>query len=147
MIIYIERKPNVSKKLKSKSPLLFGIAAEHKKHFIEVPRKALERFVNKTANMHDWEALMFRMRTCYEIALDIYVLNTQKEILFVVELLRDIFYRYQESKTFDLSEEDIKNIELGLDAMDTMQDQVTRKEMLGPFLRTRQYMKQFVSVN
>ncbi len=143
-MIYLQRKSNVSKKLKSKTPLLIAIPPDLKKHLCEVPRKALTKFSDKTANINDWETLMFRMRSCYEIAVDIYVPSTQEEILCIVNLLKDIFFRYQETKVFDLTKEDIEKIEIGLDAMDTMQDQVTRKDMLEPFYRTQKYMKQYV---
>lgn len=134
-----------SNKIRSKTPLLFALSEEQKKMLIEVPRKALEAFSNSSGTIQNWEALMFRMVLCYEIAKDFYVEQTQQEVLEVVDALNAVFDRYSKNGSFHMSNDDLELVAIGLDAMDTMQTQMTRKEMLNASYRTKEYMRKYAT--
>lgn len=143
MIIYIEKKKRPGSKLKSNTPLLFGIDPVLKKRLKDQPRKALELFKQNKGNAWAWEALMFRVRSAYETSLQLYVEQTQSELKVISDLLEGTFAKQTSQEHWVLNEHEISEVEVALDAMDSIQDDCTRKQLLDPFVKTKAFMIRF----
>lgn len=142
MILIIRNKRKGSK-LKSNTPLLFGLPAEAKQHLKNIPRIALKHFKENKAIAKDWETLMFRIRVAYESALLYYIEQTQLEIKEVCDVVEQSFHKQTNQDHWVLTEYEMQKIELGLDAMDEIQDNLTRKELLEPYRKTQAFMQRF----
>lgn len=138
-------KKKVSKKVKSHTPLLFAITQEQKSRIRNVPQNALKAILDGVAVYSDLRAVMFRIRSCYEISKDIYIEENQEQFADIVKELEVVHNNFANTKVLTISREVFDKIQTGLDAAYEMDDQITRKQMLDPYYRTKLYVDKFVN--
>ena len=131
-------------KLKTHTPINHAIPREQALHLKRIPRECLQRFKNKTPSGTDWYNLTFRIRICLDLARLYYVEDTIKEVQEVYDTCIAIKDNFKVTKLWQATEEQIAMLENGLDAMDQMQDENTRRNMLEPFKRSKIYVDKLV---
>ena len=141
----------VSKKIKTFTPLLIGLSKQQKEQLKNTPRFALKCLLANKGSSSDLNTLIFRMKWCYETAVDVYNEETQQQIKTVLDVLVKLFETcVKDENDFilnTLTRDEMDLLSIGLDAMDEMQDDVTRKQMLEPSYRARDFLRKLSKIN
>jgi hypothetical protein len=144
MQIQILNSKTKTRKYKSKTPIVFAIPSEQKKFLKSIPRLALTAFKENKATATDWYNVTFRLKACYEITKIAYENITVEAVKEVLDMLLEVQKRRTSDLDWLMSLEEIETLEIGLDAMDTIEDETTRRIQLDATLISKNYMKQFL---
>lgn len=136
--------PAPKKKYKTYNPINIAIPKAQKDLIRSVPRASLKRCAEGICDANDWFNLTIRMKLAYEISLIVYTEETQGAIKEIFDLLNVVRDRRTEDKKWVFSKEELLAIEDGLDAVDEIEDQTTRRVQLEAWHSARKFMTQFV---
>lgn len=128
------------KKLKSKTPIVFKLSKEQSDQLKSRIRPSLIAFKNNTQTATDWYNLGFRLKIAVEIGKENYQQQTVNELQECLDVIIYLKNQWVETKSFKATEEQITLLESGLDAMDQIQDETTRRMLLDKHLVARDYM-------
>lgn len=132
--------PTKKPKFKTYNPITFSIPATQQKILKSVPRHSFNKFKQGNADATDWYNITFRIKVAVEIAKVCYEQITVDEIQSVLTTLLDI----KDNSQWRANDEQLMAIESGLDAMDTLQDESTRRVQLDATHKAQTFMKQFL---
>lgn len=108
-----------------------------------VPHKALKAFKENIATDSCWYTLAFRLKVALELAKTDYQEITVEEISESFLAVLQVRKRFQESveQVWSATAQEIDAIEMGLEAVDIMQDETTRRHQLSAHHIADAYMK------
>lgn len=129
------------RKLKTYTPITIAIPKAQQDAIKRVPRISLQAFKNNKQTPTDWYNLTFRIKIGYDLAKSVYTddaVTSMQEILDTLIVIKD---RYIVSKIMQMNQSEIDLVEMGLDAIDQMQDETTRRIQLEAFHESYNFMK------
>lgn len=124
-------------------PVCWSASPEGKSFLKDVPRKSFKAFQDKRATATDWYNLSFRLKVGLEIAKKLYIDETVQGFTESLDATVSIRKRYHASgdTLWEATVEEMALIESGLDAVETMHEENTRRDMRSAYQITDQYMK------
>lgn len=128
---------------KTQSPIVLGIPPAKKEQLKQLPFEACARLEQGIATSGDWRAVCFRLRVGLELALKHYqgeAVQGMHEALTALSLVRQ---RYHDSGNtlWRATAVELDLLRLGLEAVNTMQDQTLRRDQLPAFYAAEEFMK------
>lgn len=138
--------PTPKKKYKTYNPIVIAVPKAQKELMKSIPRVCLERCRAKISDATDWFNLSIRVRVAYEISLVVYTEETQAAIKEVFDNLMVVKDLRTSDKIWNYIDTDLSAIEEGLDAMDAIEEQTTRRVQLDAWYAARKYMKEYVGI-
>lgn len=131
-------------KLKTRTPVVIGISKSDLEILKRTPRDGLDRISAGQGNERDWFNLMFRARIGYEAATLIYTEEAKEAFEEVQETCMSIVNRYKTAKLWTVTQEEKSVILLGLDAVDQMLLENTRRIMLEIFKSADRFVTKII---
>lgn len=129
------------RKNKSNTPIIFGLSLKDAIKLKTMIRPSLAAFKENRQSLTDWHNVGFRLKVALEVAKEHYVLETVSELQRCMDAVLAIKQRYATHQSLSATPEEIELFEMGLDAMDQIQDESTRRLLLDKFLAADRYMK------
>lgn len=129
------------RKTKSYTPIILGLSLKDATRLKTMIRPSLAAFKENRQSLTDWHNIGFRLKVALEIAKEHYVPQTVAELQACMDVILAMKQRYLLNKSLTVSAEEIELFEMGLDAMDQIQDESTRRLLLDKFLVADRYMK------
>lgn len=139
----------IRKKPKSNTPIIFKVAKEQQEAIKKPPRISLRRFIDGVADATDWYNIAFRISVGINIAQSDYVQETVDAMKECFNVCEDIFTnaKQETAPVWSITNEQAEYLQEALDAVDTMQDETTRRVQLDAHLiakkKTSTYVKEF----
>jgi hypothetical protein len=139
MLIPLKPKP------KRISTSLIKLAEPEQKWLKQVPRLSLNAFKNKTQTITDWNNVTFRIKVGVELAKKIYTEETFSSMNEVLSVCLKLGEEYRKTNILNPTAEEIETMEIGIDAVDSMQDETLRKDQVIAYRTTDAFMKKLIN--
>lgn len=130
------RKPNY------KTSPMFALTYKQKQALIDLLRPSIEALKKNVFHGTDWYNIGFRLKAGVEIAKVVYVESTVKDMEECLKNCMSIKDRFIETKHWTVTDEELQSILTGMEAVEEMQNQVTRRQMMDAHLIAEVFMKQ-----
>lgn len=131
-------------KYKTNTPITIAIPKAQVEMIKKIPRQSLQAFLENKGTPTDWYNLGFRIRIGYDLAKEIYTEEAVVAMKEVLDCLLDIKDNYLRSNQMVFTVDDINLVELGLDYVDQMTDETTRRVQLDAFHESDKFMKSII---
>lgn len=131
------RKPNY------KVSPLFALTVAEKNSLLRMLIPSIEALKQNSFQVTDWYNITFRLKAGVEIAKVIYTTENLKDMEESFSACLSIKNRYVKTSIFNVTENEISHILTGLDAVDQMQNEVTRKQLTEAHLKAEAYLVEF----
>lgn len=118
---------------KTNIPIVFGLTKTELELINKVPRMSLQAFLDNKQTNTDWYNLCFRLRVGCNIAKDVYIEQVYKDLTDILNILINIKEQYLVTNKLTMSVSDINSIEVGLDCIDDIVKETTRRDQLKAF--------------
>ncbi len=137
----------VRRKLLSNTPINIRISKEQQDAIKKPPRISFSRFQTSIADATDWYNIAFRLRVGLSISRQEYTQETTVEINAVFKLWETIMVKAKQitGPMWHVDRNVLDEIEAGLDAVDTMQDETTRRVQLHAHLEAQKVLNKYVN--
>lgn len=132
------------RKTTTNTPITIAVPKAQQDAIKRVPRQSLQAFKDNKQTPTDWYNLTFRTRIGFDLAHEVYTNETVVEMTECLNTCLAIKDRYLQTKLWTATPEEIESIEIGLDAIDQMQDETTRRVQLVAFKESDVYMKKLI---
>lgn len=135
----------VRRKPLSNTPINFRISKEQQDAIKKPPHDSLNRFKNNKGDATDWCNITFRIRVAVYIARQEYVQETANELYSVLKVCEEILHTVmsQHPPVWTMTQDQIETIQTGLEAMDDIQDETTRRIQLHAHLDAQKHIKSY----
>lgn len=135
------------KKPKSVTPILFKIDKEKQEAIKKPPHVSLNRIKAGTGDATDWFNVAFRIRVGLHIARTDYTQETVDGVMQAFTLCDLIYCNAKKEKGPDwtITADQAEVLEDALCAVDTMQDETTRRIQLDAHLQAKKLMHEYVT--
>jgi len=137
-IIKLNKKPP---KYKTNNPITIAIPKAQIELIKKIPRQSLQAFLENKGDPTDWYNLGFRIRVECDLAREVYTEEAVVAMKEVLDRLLAIKDNYLLTDKLVFTVDDISLVELGLDYVDQMTDETTRRVQLAAFHESDKFMK------
>jgi len=136
----------VRKKLLSRTPIVIKLNPIEQAAIKQPPRISLERFKSHKADATDWYNIAFRIRMGLEVAKQEYVQQTVDDIAEMFNLWLVVFTNAKQTTgpNWVVENNTLEDIESTLDAIDTMQDETTRRAQLSAHVVAKKILNKYI---
>lgn len=131
-------------KYKTNNPITIAVPKAQVEMIKRIPRQSLQAFLENKGTATDWYNLGFRIRIGYDLAKEIYTEEAAVAMTEVLDCLLAIKDNYLVTGKMIFSIDDINLVELGLDYVDQMTDETTRRVQLDAFHESDRFMKSII---
>jgi hypothetical protein len=135
----------VRRKPISNTPINFRISKEQQDAIKKPPHDSLNRFKNNKGDATDWSNIIFRIHVAVYIARQEYVQDTADALYSVLKLCESVMHHAMSNypPVWVMTTDQIEIIESGLEAMDDIQDETTRRIQLHAHLYAQKQIKSY----
>ncbi len=146
MAVTLTRKINGTyrTKLKSHTPITIAIPKHLMDSIKRIPRLSLESFKESRGSSTDWYNLTFRIKIALDLAKRYYTDEASEALVDVFEDCLNLYRNFKSTSKWSITEEQYDSILMGLDAMDQIQDETTRRDQLEVFKSSDLYVKKLI---
>jgi hypothetical protein len=131
-------------KLKSHTPINIAISKADSELLKRFPRLSLENIRNNNGIFKDWYNLTFRTKIGLEVANLVYTEEASAALKEVHDVCLKMLETYKQERCLSLTEQEYILLTDGLDAVDQMQDENTRRILLDIFKNSDKYVKKLI---
>jgi len=130
-------KPPRRSKYVNKTPITIAVPKQHLDMIASVPRASFKRFKEGIADIDDWFNLSFRIKVGHYLAEKIYEQEAVDAFNIAFDHCKEIGERWLTNAVVTATEEELSDVEAGLDAVDEMHGENIRRHLLDAYYAAR----------
>lgn len=133
------------RKTKSVTPIVIALTQAQKESLKRMLQPSVKAFQENRATPTDWHNLGFRLKVGLEVAKECYSDENVGSFETCMDLILKLKERALTSQGFTTNSDEFEILTTGLEAVDEMQDQVTRRVLLDKHLIADRFMKRLAN--
>lgn len=132
-------------KLKSHTPINIAVPKHLQEQIKRIPRLSLEAFKESRGTGTDWYNLMFRTKIGLDLALAFYTEEGSDALKEVHDVCLELHREYKKINKWTITGYQYETLLSGLEAIDQIQDETTRRDQLEVFKSSDLYVKKLIA--
>jgi hypothetical protein len=138
------KKSKPRKKLLTNTPITIGIPKEQLELLAAVPRRSLAALKENRATPTDLYNVSFRIKVGLHLAEKLYQFETEDGMRLAMIACLKVRDRFKANTMLAVTPHEVAEIEMGLEAIDAMQYENIRRELLAAHLAAKAYMHNLI---